>query len=244
MTVWYQPASTASDIQVVGSWDGWSRPGRAMDAAADGWLATRVDDLAAGPYEYGIVVDGTWELDPQVGTTAFHAGQEVTWVEVPDCGTPATTVQNVAANADGTAGIDATFLATRWGDALDPSTLTLEAIHGATPTTVTPSAQPSTGTMHLEVAGLPPGKSTLAVHAKDVKGRDAEAALATVWTEPQPVDWRDAVLYEVMVDRYRAKDGLGARFGPRVDGERPGRRARRRGAEGHRVGRVSWERSG
>ncbi|HEY5241413.1 MAG TPA: alpha-amylase family glycosyl hydrolase, partial [Polyangiaceae bacterium] len=226
VTVWYQPASTASDIQVVGSWDGWSRPGRAMDAAADGWLATRVDDLAAGPYEYAIVVDGTWVLDPQVGTTAFHAGQEVTWVEVPDCGTPATTVQNVTANADGTAEIDATFLATRWGDALDPSTVTLEAIHGATPTTVTPSAQPSTGTMHLEVAGLPPGKSTLAVHAKDAKGRDADAALATVWTEPQPFDWRDAVLYEVMVDRYRAKDGsalaapasMGGRAGGHVGG--------------------------
>ena len=226
VTVWYQPAVATSDIQVIGSWDGWSRPGRSMNATEDGWLATRVDDLAAGPYEYAIVVDGNWLLDSQVATSAFHDGQEVTWVQVPDCGTPATTVADVTANADGTAGIDATFLATRWGDALDPSTVTLETIHGATPATVTPSAAPSAGTMHIDVAGLPPGKSTLAVHAKDVKGRDAEAALATVWTEPQTFDWRDAILYEVMVDRYRAKDGsalsapasMGGRAGGHVGG--------------------------
>src|ERR1019366_6886865 len=183
-----------SQIQVSGSWDGWSRPGRAMDAAQNGWLATRVDDLAAGPTEYAIVVDGRWVLDSQVATTAFHDGQEVTWVQVPDCGTPATSVANVTANADGTAGIDATFLATRWGDALDPGTVTLETIHGATPATMAPSADASRGSIHVDVTGLPPGKSTLAVHARDVKGRDAEAALATVWTEPQVFDWRDAVL--------------------------------------------------
>jgi glycosidase len=226
VTVWYQPASTALDIQVVGSWDGWSRPGRSMNAAQNGWLATRLDDLAAGSYEYAIVVDGQWLLDSQVATSAFHDGQEVTWVQVPDCGTPATSVQNVTANADGTAGIDATFLATRWGDALDPSTVTLETVHGATPSTVAPSVDASQGSIHVDVAGLPPGKSTLAVHARDVKGRDAEAALATVWTEPQPFDWRDAVLYEVMVDRYRAKDGsplaapasMGGRAGGHVGG--------------------------
>jgi glycosidase len=226
VTVWYQPAGTALDIQVVGSWDGWSRPGRSMNAAQNGWLATRLDDLAAGSYEYAIVVDGQWLLDSQVATSAFHDGQEVTWVQVPDCGTPATSVQNVTANADGTAGIDATFLATRWGDALDPSTVTLETVHGATPSTVAPSVDASQGSIHVDVAGLPPGKSTLAVHARDVKGRDAEAALATVWTEPQPFDWRDAVLYEVMVDRYRAKDGsplaapasMGGRAGGHVGG--------------------------
>ena len=226
LTIWYQPPGPQSVVEVVGSWNGWSRPGQSMTPVEGGWRATQLDGLAAGSYEYGIVVDGTWVVDPNVGTTAFHEGQEVTWVQIPDCGTPATTVQNVTANADGTATIDASFLATRWGDALDPTTISLETIHGATPTTVTPTATVSAGTMQIGLAGLPPGKSTLAVHAKDVKGRDAEAALATVWTEPQPFDWRDAILYEVMVDRYRAKDGsalappasMGGRAGGHVGG--------------------------
>ncbi|MGD0525616.1 MAG: alpha-amylase family glycosyl hydrolase [Polyangiaceae bacterium] len=226
VTVWYQPASASSDVRVVGSWNGWASAGQAMTTVDGGWLATRFDDLPAGPFEYVIDVDGVWVTDANVATTAFHAGQEVTWVDVPDCGTPATQVQNVTAAADGTAGIDATFLATRWGDALDPSTVTLETVHGATPTTVTPSGQASAGTIHVDVAGLPPGKSTLAVHAKDVKGRDADAGLATVWTEAQTWNWQDAILYEVMVDRYRAADGsalappasMGGRAGGNVAG--------------------------
>jgi hypothetical protein len=226
LTVWYQPASTNDSVHVVGSWDGWSRPGRGMDAQPGGWLATRFDDLGAGSYQYAIDDDGTWVLDPNVGTTAFHEGQEVTWVTVPDCGTPATQVSNVTAGAEGTASIDATFLAATTGDALDPASLTLETLHGATPTGVTPSAVPSAGTIHLDLSGLPPGKSTLAVHARDVKGRDADAAIATVWTEPRTFDWRDAVIYEVMVDRYRARDGsplpppasMGGRAGGSVGG--------------------------
>ncbi|HEY8086875.1 MAG TPA: alpha-amylase family glycosyl hydrolase, partial [Polyangiaceae bacterium] len=207
VTVWYQPATAPRTIEVVGSWNGWGRPGRAMSAEGGGWFATRFDDLAAGPFEYAVVVDGQWELDPSVATTAFRNGEEVTWLEVPNCGTPATTVQLVTSGADGTAGIDASFLASRWGDAIDPTSVALETVHGATPATITASAVSSTGAIHLDLGGLPPGKSTLAIHAKDVAGRAAEAALATVWTEGKAWDWRDAVLYEVMVDRYRAKDG-------------------------------------
>ena len=147
-------------------------------------------------------------------------------MSIPDCDTPATQVSSVAAAADGTASIDATFLAARWGDALDPTSVSLEALHGATPAVVTPSAVPSQGTIHLDLSGLPPGKSTLALHASDVKGRAADAGVAVVWTQPQTFDWRDAVIYEVMVDRYRAQGRLAARAA-RVDG-RTGRRERRR----------------
>jgi glycosidase len=191
-----------------------------------GWRATRLDDLPAGPVEYAIVVDGVWELDPQVGTSAFHDGQEVTWVQVPDCSVPATRVDTVTTAVGGAASIDATFLASSAGDAIDPSTVSLEAVHGTAPSSVAASATPSTGRVHVDLGGLPPGKSTLAVHARDTAGRDANAALATVWIEPQPFDWRDAVVYEVMVDRYRAKDGsplappasMGDRAGGHVGG--------------------------
>jgi glycosidase len=226
LTVWYQPETAPSQAFVVGSWDGWALPGRSLGDGGGGWLATRFDDLAAGEYEYALRVDGDWLLDPNVGTTAFHDGQEVTWVQIPDCGTPATTVQSVTANAGGTASIDASFLASRSGDAIDPASVVVEAVHGAAPTTATPTAVAATGAIHIDLAGLPAGKSTLAVHAKDVAGRDADAGLATVWIEPQAWDWRDAVIYEVMVDRYRAADGsalgppasMGGRAGGNVGG--------------------------
>jgi glycosidase len=226
VTLWYKPVSAADDVQVVTSWSGWSQPGTTLSTAEGGWRAAKFDGLTPGPAEYVLVDDGENVLDPTVGTTAFHDGQEVTWVNVPDCTTPATQVDAVTADATGTASLDATFLATAAGDALDPTTITLATVHGATPSKVTPSGDPSTGRIHVDLSGLPPGKSTLALHARDVKGRDADAALATVWIEPQAWDWRDAIVYEVMVDRYRAADGsalaapasMGGRAGGNVAG--------------------------
>ena len=226
LTVWYKPTSPASVVQVVGSWDGWSQPGTTMGAAQDGWRAARFDQLAPGPAEYVIVDDGDTLLDPNVGTTAFHQGREVTWVQIPDCSAPAVQIDAVNAGASGAASIDASFLASEFGTALDPSRTTLTSVHGATPTSVKPSGDPSTGKIHVDLAGLPPGKATLSMTACDTAGRLSPPTTVTVWTEPHPWDWRDAVVYEVMVDRYRARDGsalaapasMGGRAGGQIAG--------------------------
>ena len=226
VTVWYRPSSPASNVTVLSSWDEWASPGTSMVDQQDGWRALQFDGLAAGAGEYVIVDDGDRVLDPNVGTTAFHEGQEVTWVDVPDCTVPSTQVDAVTPGVGGEASIDATFLATQWADPIDPTSVTLSSVHGATPKTATPTVDPSTGKVHIDLTGLPPGKATLAVQAKDTKGRVAQAALATVWTEAQPFSWQDAVIYEVMVDRYRARDGsalvppgsMGGRAGGNVAG--------------------------
>ncbi len=226
LTVWYRPSSAAASVQIVTSWSGWIQPGTPLAPQQDGWRAARFDHLAPGPAEYVLVDDGTTVLDPNVGTSAYHDGHEVTWVQIPDCAAPATQVSAVQATPDGKASVDATFLASESGDPLDPSTIAVSVAHGATPRTVTPTGDAPTGRIHLDLAGLPPGKSTLALHARDTRGRDARAALATVWIEPRVFDWRDAVVYEVMVDRYRAADGsalpapasMGGRAGGRLAG--------------------------
>lgn len=226
LTVWYQPTSPASVVQVVGSWDGWSQPGTTMATAQDGWRAARFDSLAPGPAEYVIVDDGDTVLDPNVGTTAFHDGQEVTWVQIPDCSVPAVQIDAVTVGTGGAASIDASFLASEFGTPLDPSRTALTTVHGATPTSIKPGGDPSTGKIHVDLAGLPPGKTTLSMTACDTAGRLSQPTLATVWIEPQPWDWRDAVVYEVMVDRYRARDGsalappasMGGRAGGQVAG--------------------------
>jgi glycosidase len=207
LTLWYRPAGTQDAVQVVGSWDGWTRPGRLLDDAQDGWRATRFDDLAPGSYEYTIVDDGQELADPTVPTTAFHEGREVTWIQVPDCDRPALRVDAVSATSDGVAGIDATLVSARSGVPIDASSVTTAPVHGAAPPSAIAQADPATGKVHVDLSGLPPGKSVVALHARDARGLDAEPALATVWTEPRPWDWRDAVVYEVMVDRYRARDG-------------------------------------
>src|SRR5205823_9380805 len=55
-------------------------------------------------------------------------------------------------------------------------------------------------------SGLANGKYTLAIDATDAAGASAETALVPFWIEDQPFDWRDALVYMVMTDRFRDGD--------------------------------------
>jgi hypothetical protein len=58
----YNDAS-ASAVYVVGDWNGWSPAATPMDPSGDGtWLAEVF--LDAGRYEYKLLVDGAWVVDP------------------------------------------------------------------------------------------------------------------------------------------------------------------------------------
>jgi cyclomaltodextrin glucanotransferase len=228
LTVWYQTASPADHVEVVGSWNGWSRPGTLLDpVTADGWRATKLD-LAPGPYEYLLVDDGQSLVDPNVPTTAFYQGKEVSLATVPDCGTPALRVDASNGSPDGHGAIQATFLASSAGDPIDPSTLTLTLRDGTAIGPGVASVDAARGTLAIPLAGLPAGKNVISLGAKDTAGRAAEAALATVWIEPRPFDLRDMVIYQVMVDRYRDASGAplaqpalaSARAGGHLDGVR------------------------
>jgi glycosidase len=228
VVVWHQPASAQAHVEVVGDFNGWARPGLSMQpAGAPGWYATRID-YPPGEHQYAIVEDGTWLTDPTVPTTAFHDDQEVTWLDVPDCATPGLQVTDATANADGTATVHATFLASTSRDALDPGSLAVTERDGTRVTPASIDAHPGDGTIALSFAGLAPGKHVLRLDAADARGRAADPAWATAWIEPRAWDPRDMVLYQVIVDRYRGPGGAplaqpsvpSARAGGTIDGVR------------------------
>jgi glycosidase len=194
ITVWHQAASDAAQVEIVSSWTQWKRPGVLLPVTRqDGWRVTSFD-LAPGENEYGIVDDGLWLTDPNVGTTAFHDGHEVTWVLTPDCSVPALRVDSASASS-----VAATFLASSTGPALDPASV---SVTGLSPDALIVDA--SKGSIAMTVSGLPTGKHVFFVHARDTAGHDAEPARGSIWVEPREWDWRDAVIYQVMVDRFRA----------------------------------------
>jgi len=104
----------------------------------------------------------------------------------------------------------ATGLAARlcWGGsgALDPASIV--ATFGATPVTARVVSIPAAADRACFdlAADLPPGKHSLRVTAADVDGLAAELWLP-LWVEAQAFDWRKALLYMVMVDRFRDSDG-------------------------------------
>ena len=205
VVVWHRPASTAAVVEIVGDFNGWSRPGRILPADRDdGWRVTELD-FPAGEHTYAIVEDGVWLTDPNVPTTAFRDGHEVSWIDVASCDVPALQVTNASGAGDGTATIAARLLASRAGDPLDPATITATTRDGRAFSVR--RADPASGTIELAASGLPPGKHTVTIQAKDTRGRPADEAGATAWIEPRPGDPSDWVIYQVIVDRYRGPGG-------------------------------------
>ncbi len=204
VTIWHRASSPAATVEIVGDFNGWTRPGRILPARDDGWRVTTLD-VGAGEHTYAILEDGVWLTDASVATTAFHDAHEVTWLDVPSCELPELRVTAASATATGSVTVSARVLASRAGDPLDPASVTATTRDGRA-LRVT-RADPASGRVELAAEGLPAGKTTITVAAKDAKGRAAEPVVATAWVEPRPLGLEDLVVYQVIVDRFRGDAG-------------------------------------
>lgn len=190
-TLWYKPASDLSHVEVVTSWENWQTGLHVLAAEDGGWRATRITP-PPGEQQYAFVDDGVWVADPYVGTTAFHDGVEVSLIFERDCTMPSlaitspTTLQLTSAS-DGAPLDRASVVVT--GD-VTPS-ITTDDVNGIT----------------LSFGDVSPGKHVVSVTASDVRGRTTSPARVTMWNEARAWDWNDAVIYQVVVDRYRSTQG-------------------------------------
>jgi len=204
-TLWYEPESPLSRVEVVTSWENWQTGLHVLDDAGNGWRATRITP-PPGEQEYAFIDDGIWVPDPFVGTTAFTSnGTEVTWIDADDCSTPSLAVTAASATPDGKGEASLAFTAASDGAALDPASVAIAPVDGSAPTATT--AANADGTFTLAFDGLALGKTVVSVSASDVHGRAAPPARLTLWNEAHPWDWNDAVIYQVVVDRYRNTQG-------------------------------------
>jgi glycosidase len=192
-TLWYRAESPLSRVEVVTSWENWQTGLHVMDDTGDGWRATHITP-PPGEAEYAFLDDGVWVADPFVGTTAFHDGAEVTLLFEDDCSMPSLRVDAADASS-----AQLTFITASDQSQIDPSSIQV------TPAgTITPGAN---DTFSISFSGLPSGKNIATVTAKDLRGRTTSPARVTIWNEPAAWDWRDAVIYQVLVDRYRNAQG-------------------------------------
>jgi len=209
LVVWHAPSSADAHVEIVGDWDGWKRPGKVPEARPDGWRVAAID-VPPGEYAYAIVEDGKWLTDKNEPMTGEHEGREVTVAIAPDCHRPALRVEGVETTAEGSAIVRVAFEAAASGAKLDPSSIVATGRDGGTLRVA--SADPATGAITLEASNLARGKYTYTLHARDVAGVEAEDARATVWIDAysggkEPWDPRDAIVYQVMIDRFRSADG-------------------------------------
>jgi len=210
LRIWHKPASSEAHVQVVGDWNNWQNPGIIPEKREDGWRVAAIDSAKAGEHAYAIIEDGVWLTDKNEPMTGAHDGREVTVATVPDCDRPALRVDKVETTQAGKAIVNATFLSARDGSKL--AAIEAKNRDGVNTELVVTAVDNSKGTITFEADSLVRGKYTYTITAKDARGREAEDARATVWIDQfsgqkEPWDPRDAIVYQVFIDRFRNEKG-------------------------------------
>ncbi|PIE05351.1 MAG: glycosyl hydrolase, partial [Sorangium cellulosum] len=210
----YKPGQAVSNLVVAGEWHDFELA-TATPLAPDGTGAyVGTVDLAPGLHAYKLVVDGDWRLDPAqtrrkyVGTPAI----ENSAVKVADCRLPTLSLQSsTVARPTAGAGIyeaTLTFEDGIEGSGPDTANYTIKLARNGSPLPVDKgvTVDPTTGRVDVSLSGLQDGKYRLVIEPQSVNGRQGLPHRYVFWVEPEPFSWNDAIIYMVMVDRYRDGD--------------------------------------
>ena len=203
------PGTSPSTVQVTGDWNAWADPGVAMTADASGAFSATIA-LPAGLVAYKLLVDGTWQLDPDEHYQKYEGGIANSAVQVAPCALPslAASATHVARPSAGHGEVTATvaFTAGLGASALDATSVTATLRHDATTTPIASTAiavDATHQTIALDVPALADGKYTIFVTATDQSGQAPVEPLRLVfWVEPTTFTWQDALIYMVMTDRF------------------------------------------
>jgi glycosidase len=196
----YRPTAPIDGVSLAGEWD-WTAREPLTDADGDGTY-TLDRELPAGIHAYKLVVarggGEDWVLDPENPYRAYDGGVENSGVRVDDCTLPLVEVASHAVT-----GGDATTRLALWRGASGAAVDTVTAVRRFEGQDTPVDVARDGGELAIALTGLPAGKHTLVVDATDAAGAAARRVLVPFWIEPEGFDWRDALIYMVMVDRFR-----------------------------------------
>ncbi len=207
--------TTVTSLSVTGEWNNWANPGEPMVGPdGSGAYAAKVA-LPVGMTGYKLILNGAWEMDPGAWLRKFvgaDGGVENSAVLVSDCHVPTFTVNDSTPSRPsagaGTYVAHLNFHPGQDGPALDPASLgaTLRK-DGVTTTLPAPTFDPAKETILVDVSSLADGKYSVFVSAKDKAGSaPAEPLRLVFWIEPEAFDWRDALIYMAVTDRFQDGD--------------------------------------
>jgi glycosidase len=213
----------ADRVAAVGDWNGWSPDADPFlpYGEQDGRPAWRLQlDLEPGEYAYQIEVDGQLHNDPYQPLLSWDpwTREETSLLRVADCDQPSLELVHAEATADGALTLEASFLRARGGARLDPDSVTARTASGVA---LGGTAYPASGLIQLEAAGLPRGKHTVTVQAADRDGQRVRLQVP-LWVEERPFSWDDAVIYQVITDRFADEHGQLPAHTPDEIGDRMG----------------------
>ncbi|NMB75728.1 MAG: hypothetical protein GYA21_11445 [Myxococcales bacterium] len=194
----YRPGGAVASVLVSGSFNGWPASEAAgawpmSDPEQDGeWSVTRV--VEPGTHQYKFIVDGSWIPDPNNPDQVDDGYGGKNSVLVIQCGAKLRVVSHQN---------DATSLGAVL--ALEPEELSLDpaSVRASLDFADLPGAAVSVSgdTITVQASGLARGIHDLRVSARATDGSVAPEVLLKFYLGVS-ADWRDAVLYFVMTDRF------------------------------------------
>ena len=192
----------AGALYLRGEHDGWE-PGTELEQVADGVWQVALD-LPAGDYAYKLYDAGAerWFEDPANPFHLWRDGERNSRLRVPDCEEPLLVLLHQPVVEQGEVRFSVQYLDGAQGAGLADAGISVH--RGDVPLEVT--FDPASGVARIADAGRSNGKWLYRIEAADNAGRSARALVVPVWVEPQPFDWRDAVLYFAMTDRFANGD--------------------------------------
>ena len=196
-----RPSGAVTSVALVGAWDWTAKEPMTL---ADG-AYTLDKELPAGIHAYKFIVTQNggeqWILDPANQYRAYDGGTENSGVVVGDCNAPLLKIVSHETSADGAVTKLALFRGAE-GSAIE----TLRAVRRFEGTETPLDIERENGDLAIWLTGLPAGKHTIVVEAVAADGRSADRVLVPFWIEKDKYDWRDALIYMVMNDRFRNGD--------------------------------------
>jgi cyclomaltodextrin glucanotransferase len=210
-TMRFSPSFSVQNPRIAGEWHDFDlATASPLEATANGFEA--VVELPPGLHAYKLVYDVNgnteWHFDDAETRRKYVDGVENSGVLVPDCNLPGLeAVQtNVTRPAPGQGAVTAVldFVDAFDASGPDPEGYSAELVHDFATSAVDASAisVAADGTASIDIGGLDDGKYSLMVVARTQSGRVGEPKRVVFWVEAEAFDWRDAIVYMVMTDRF------------------------------------------
>jgi glycosidase len=199
----YDPAGQSiTALYIRGELNSWGLQ-HPLTRGADGmWRASL--DVAPGEYAYKLYDQGRdrWFEDPANPYFKWVSGQRNSRLRVPDCHRPL-----LALAATPVVGGNTISFQVEYVDGAELAGVDAATAQVTRNGTAVPGAfNPQTGLFTISDTGLANGKYAYSFTAADTGGRQADRLFVPVWIESAPFDWRDAVLYFAMTDRFKNGD--------------------------------------
>ena len=193
----FVPIGNVTSVALAGQWD-WTTK-EPMTLTGDRYTLDK--ELPAGIHAYKFVVtrDGNeeWVLDPANAYRAYDGGVENSGMRVGDCRAPLVKLASHETSADGAVTKLALF---RGADGAAIESLRIVRKFEGAETEL--EYERDGGDVAIWLSGLPTGKHTIIAEATAADGKTSRV-LVPFWIERERFDWRDALIYMVMNDRFR-----------------------------------------